>query len=144
MRIGIVLAFLSIVSAPECVFGQVIWNGGTGNWFGPWLGNTSVIGIPASTPATNWTCEFCLPGPSDTANIGTLFGSPIGPVTGTAILNSTTTVAGVALGNGAFGGLNVISGGNLTATGGITVGTVAPGSGTLAVSAGGVVNTGFA
>ena len=138
----IALAFMAIGLWQTPAFGgAVVWDGGTGDWFGPWLGNLPGNPIPTPAPITNWLCEFCNPGAGDTANIGTLFGSPIGPVTGTAILNSPTTVAGVALGNGANGGLQVSSGGNLT-TGKLTIGTIPPGSGTLTITSGGVVNTG--
>ena len=136
-------AALFIASSPDFAFGQVVWDGGNGNWFGGWLGTLPGNPAPFPAPTTNWNCEFCYPGAGDTVNIGTLYGSPIGAVTGTVTLNSATAVAGVALGNGTFGGLQVHSGGNLT-TGGLTIGTIAPGSGTLTVSSGGVVNTGFA
>ena len=39
----------------------IVWDGGTGNWFGPWLGNLPGNPIPIPTPTTNWTCEFCYP-----------------------------------------------------------------------------------
>jgi len=115
---GAVLLFLGValLIAPVPGFaGAIGWDGGSGDWFGTWLGSLPGNPAPFPTPTTNWGCEFCYPGTGDTANIGTLFGSPIGAVTGTAqLLNSTATVAGVALGNGAFGGLQVLSGGNLT------------------------------
>ena len=58
--------------------GAITWDGGTGNWFGPWLGTLPGNPIPIPPPTTNWGCEFCYPSSGDTANIGTLYGSPIG------------------------------------------------------------------
>src|ERR1017187_9487159 len=81
----IALAFMAIGLWQTPAFGgAVVWDGGTGDWFGPWLGNLPGVPAPSPTPTTNWTCEVCVPGAKDTANIGTLFGSPIGPVTGAA------------------------------------------------------------
>ena len=106
-------AALFIASTPDLASGQVIWLGGTGNWSGPWLGNTVDGTIPSfpNTPTSNWSNLFYLPGPADTVYIGAIYPSPAVPVTGTAILNSATTVAGVVLGSGASGGLQVSSGG---------------------------------
>ncbi len=132
---------LFVASRPDSALGQVLWDGGSGDWYGPWLGSLPGNPIPIPTPTTNWGCEFCYPGAGDSVNIGTLYGGPIGAVGGTVFLNKSTTVAGVSLGVGAFGGLQV-SGGTLT-TLGLSVGTLGPGSGTLTIS-GGVANSGFA
>jgi T5SS/PEP-CTERM-associated repeat protein len=133
---GALVSLIALGGSLVPAHGQVIWLGGTGNWFGPWVGNTLNGTITSST--TNWTPDL-FPRPSDSVTIGNLFGPPIGPVSGTAILTSATTVGGVSLGNGAFGGVNVTGAGNLT-LGGLNVGFSAGGN--LNISSGGVVNTG--
>src|ERR1035438_3084423 len=109
-----------------------IWDGGTGNWFGP----------PGTT---NWFCfvgGFPAPcGPPNgsgwTANIGTGGGSPI---TGTVTLNAPVNLPnGLSLGNGATGGLVVNSATNTLTAGTLNIGFSGPGTSSLSISNGGVV-----
>ncbi len=92
-----------------------IWNGGTGNW-----SNTA-----------GWNC-FCVPnGFGFDANIGN---AAYGNVT----LNLNAQLAGLSLGNGAFGELQVVNGNTLTASNAVLVG--ASSTGDLSIANRGVVN----
>ena len=132
--------FFSIASfvAPTIgLAGTAIWDGGTGNWFGP-NGTTTwfcfVGGFPAPCGPPN--------GAGWSANIGTGGGSPI---TGTVNLNGPVNLPnGLSLGNGATGTLQVSSGANTLTAGTLNVGFSGPGSGNLAISGGGVVTDSFA
>lgn len=134
------VASVLVLFLPLCAgHAQVVWLGGTGNWYGPWLGNTLGGAIPPSA-TTNWGTGFQFPNFTDAVVIGlvgTNYGYSIGAVNGTAILNTPASVTNILLGQGASGELDV-AGTTLNAMG-IQVGE-SGGSGTLSVSAGGVVN----
>jgi T5SS/PEP-CTERM-associated repeat protein len=142
---GVLLMAVGLWQTPA--FGQV-WDGGSEDWFGPWLGGPPGSGTTFPVPTTNWGCGFCTPaGPGSDAQIGTIFtplsGFPEG-VSGTVSLGSAVTVGSLELGNGAPGGLQLNPGGNLT-MGGLTVGALAPvlgpnGQGTLNITGGGTLS----
>jgi T5SS/PEP-CTERM-associated repeat protein len=139
----LIFVILLFGSSQTPVSGQILWDGGNGNWFGPWLGTLPGNPIPPENPTTNWSCEFCYPGVNgyvtSTVNIGNFYGSTIGPVSGTVMLTQSVSVAGLSLGNGAQGALQVLSGGNLSA-GTLDVGISGSGTGSLLLS-NGVVNS---
>lgn len=135
----VVLMALAII-VPVAAFGQntpVIWGGGNGNWF-PVHGQTSHWffspgGVPVAPPN----------GPGFTANIGT--GSGTGNILGSVTVNAPVNLPnGVSLGNGAPGGLQVISPASTLEAGTLDLGFSGPGTSTLTVSGGGVVTDSFA
>ncbi len=112
------------------VYSQTLWIGGTGNWF---------------PPNSSWWCGGPCNAPNGaglTANIGTLFGTPIGPVAGTVTLNGIVNIGGVSLGNGAMGSLIVNNPVNTLTAGGINVGNNPGGAGALTIQSGGSVSSG--
>jgi T5SS/PEP-CTERM-associated repeat protein len=138
-RIAEILLMLAlpVLVAPAISFAQpVIWAGGNGPWFSA-SSNWFVIvgGFPVATAPPN--------GPGVTANIGTYSGA--GPITGTVTLNGSVNLPdGVALGNGAPGGLIVNSAAYTLTAGTMDVGFSGSGTSTLAISNRGVVTSNFA
>ena len=130
VAIPLMLVVSFLVASTSSFAQAVIWAGGNGPWFSnPSNWSLSIGGSPFLPPN----------GPGITANIGTASG--LGPITGTVTLNGPVNLPyGISLGNGAAGGLIVNSAANTLTAGTMDVGFSGPGTSTLAISNGGVVN----